>query len=178
VFPTNDDQVLAFVAVPAAERFTGAELEARYEDELFRFEGVREAFAAATRASRVLGMVDLPNFFRVSSGPGWALAGDAGHHKDPLVARGISDAFRDADALAEAITSSLERGPAHLDAALAAYAALRDAACRDVYRLNLMIASSELSSMERTAELYAALADAESAADARFGVDLPALAPA
>ena len=31
-------------------------------------------------------------------GRGWALAGDADHHKDPIIARGIADAFRDLEA--------------------------------------------------------------------------------
>lgn len=52
-------------------------------------------------------MADLPNFFRRPYGPGWALIGDAGHHKDPTLARGISDAFCDADLLANAVDAGL-----------------------------------------------------------------------
>lgn len=36
----------------------------------------------AVIAEPLRGTAALPTFFRVSSGPGWALAGDAGHHKD------------------------------------------------------------------------------------------------
>ena len=39
----------------------------------------------------------------LSSGPGWALVGDAGYHRDPITGHGISDAFRDADLVAEAV---------------------------------------------------------------------------
>ena len=39
--------------------------------------------------------------------PGWALVGDAGYHKDPNTAQGITDAFRDAELLAEAIDAGL-----------------------------------------------------------------------
>jgi hypothetical protein len=42
-------------------------------------------------------------FFRASAGPGWALLGDAGHHKEFVVGLGISDALRDAHALAAAV---------------------------------------------------------------------------
>src|SRR5205823_11887644 len=37
------------------------------------------------------------------AGNGWALVGDAGYHKDPITALGISDAFRDASLLATAV---------------------------------------------------------------------------
>jgi flavin-dependent dehydrogenase len=52
----------------------------------------RLAFAdllgSAVIAEPLRGTAALPTFFRTASGPGWALVGDAGHHKDPLIARG------------------------------------------------------------------------------------------
>jgi len=77
--------------------------------------------------SPLRGTGDLPTFFRASAGPGWALAGDAGHHKDPLTARGIADAFRDAELITAAVTSGWD---GDLDEALAAYPARRDACAR------------------------------------------------
>ncbi len=50
-------------------------------------------------------------FMRRCQGPGWALVGDAGYFKDPLTAHGITDAFRDAALLADAIVAG---GPAGL----------------------------------------------------------------
>ena len=53
-------------------------------------------------AARVEGMTDLTpltftgdisSFFRASSGPGWALLGDAGHFKDPVIGQGQRDAM-------------------------------------------------------------------------------------
>ena len=35
-----------------------------------------------------------PEFVPKSAGPGWALVGDAGYHRDPAAAQGITDAFR------------------------------------------------------------------------------------
>jgi flavin-dependent dehydrogenase len=42
-------------------------------------------------------------------GPGWALVGDAGYHKHPITAFGITDAFRDAAAAASALDDALTR---------------------------------------------------------------------
>src|SRR5207302_579304 len=64
-------------------------------------------------ASEVRGVVKNRYFFRAAAGPGWALIGDAGHHKDFIVGLGITDALRDARQLAAAIcdghTLSFER---------------------------------------------------------------------
>ena len=50
-----------------------------------------------------VGLRKLRYFFRVARGPGWALVGDAGLHKDPTPGYGITDALRDAKALARAL---------------------------------------------------------------------------
>jgi 2-polyprenyl-6-methoxyphenol hydroxylase-like FAD-dependent oxidoreductase len=51
-------------------------------------------------------MLKVRYFFRVSTGPGWALIGDAGHHKDFFAGLGISDALGDAHEFARAITDN------------------------------------------------------------------------
>jgi hypothetical protein len=62
----------------------------------FLVEVVKDARAGVGFVPSALGEADqavlrgtaaLPTYFRVSSGPGWALVGDAGHHKDPVIAR-------------------------------------------------------------------------------------------
>ncbi len=55
------------------------------------------------QASEAIGLAALRYFFKQPIGPGWALVGDAGLHLDPTPGLGISDAFRDALALADAI---------------------------------------------------------------------------
>src|SRR5262249_38377729 len=50
---------------------------------------------------------DLPFYYRKPYGPGWALVGDAAYHKDPITAQGITDAFRDAELLADALHAGL-----------------------------------------------------------------------
>lgn len=47
------------------------------------------------------------NFYRESSGDGWALAGDAGYHKDPITGLGMTDAFHQAEGLAVAVHAGL-----------------------------------------------------------------------
>jgi 2-polyprenyl-6-methoxyphenol hydroxylase-like FAD-dependent oxidoreductase len=56
-------------------------------------------------SSPVLGTVSERFFFRQSAGPGWALVGDAGHHKDPLIGWGIAEALVQAKQLAAAISA-------------------------------------------------------------------------
>ena len=51
------------------------------------------------------GFAGLPGMIRESAGPGWALVGDAGYFKDPITAHGLTDALRDAELLASAITT-------------------------------------------------------------------------
>ncbi|HEY6307177.1 MAG TPA: NAD(P)/FAD-dependent oxidoreductase [Candidatus Angelobacter sp.] len=67
----------------------------------------------------------IPYFLRRPYGPGWALAGDAGYQKDPCTASGITDAFRSAEWLAEAIDAGFS-GRQPLEQALAAYEQKRD----------------------------------------------------
>jgi 2-polyprenyl-6-methoxyphenol hydroxylase-like FAD-dependent oxidoreductase len=86
-------------------------------------------------------MLSLPNFIKQAYGPGWALVGDADHHKDPLVARGISDAFRDAELLAQALECGLRGTVAELTTQLVRYQRARDDANADVYEANLSSAA-------------------------------------
>ncbi len=91
-----------------------------------------ERVKGGKREERFLGSADLPGFFRKPYGPGWALVGDAGYHKDPISARGISDAFRDAELLAEGIDAGFS-GKRPLDEALADYEKERNEAAAPEY---------------------------------------------
>jgi 2-polyprenyl-6-methoxyphenol hydroxylase-like FAD-dependent oxidoreductase len=164
LFPTHGGQTLVFVQRPVTGRAEfKADLEGNYRRTIDAFEALRPRTADARGHGRILGMAELPNFFRRPHGPGWALVGDAGHHKDPLVARGIADAWRDSELLADAVLRSWGDRD-RLDAALEEYEHLRDEASRDVARRN-----AELAQLDRPpAELLAgwmALAAAEAAAE-------------
>ena len=55
----------------------------------------------AERITTVRGLKHTPNYYRQPFGAGWALVGDAVHHKDPLGGQGIYDAIFSAKAFAE-----------------------------------------------------------------------------
>lgn len=71
---------------------------------------VEKVIRNATLVGKVQGMVRWEGFFREASGPGWVLAGDAGHFKDPAPGQGIGDAFRQAETLAPEIVAGLAGG--------------------------------------------------------------------
>jgi flavin-dependent dehydrogenase len=129
-----DAGLTCLITVMPRERFD--EFRADVTGNYARLIGLAPSMAdrvrSARREGRIFGSGDLPNFFRRSHGPGWALVGDAGYHKDPLTAQGIRDAFRDAERLAGAIDDGLS-GRRPLDDALADYASGRDAIVREIY---------------------------------------------
>jgi 2-polyprenyl-6-methoxyphenol hydroxylase-like FAD-dependent oxidoreductase len=69
--------------------------------------GAARRLAGARRVSRVIGIKKIANRYLQHAGPGWALVGDALHHKDPVDGQGIYDALIEAKLLAEAITRTL-----------------------------------------------------------------------
>jgi 2-polyprenyl-6-methoxyphenol hydroxylase-like FAD-dependent oxidoreductase len=93
-----------------------------------------ERVHAATRESRFVGSAELPGYLRKPFGPGWALVGDAGYHKNPITAMGINDAFRDAELLADALDDAFSGRRAY-DEAMADYQRSRDRAALPVYEL-------------------------------------------
>ena len=101
-----------------------------------------ERVRAGRRAERFAGTAELPSFFRRPYGPGWALVGDAGYHRDPLTAWGITDAVRDAELLAEAIDAGLS-GRRRMDEALAEYERRRNEAARPAYEATCRRAAFE-----------------------------------
>jgi 2-polyprenyl-6-methoxyphenol hydroxylase-like FAD-dependent oxidoreductase len=68
------------------------------------------------------------------------LIGDAGYHKDPVTAQGMTDAFRDAELLAEAIDAGFS-GRQPLTEALADYQRRRDTAVLPMYEYTCQLAS-------------------------------------
>ena len=141
-FPVGGGLVLAFVQGPRDEYLTfRRDPLTAYVSELRSRPALAGLLADAVIAERLRGTAALPTFFRVPSGPGWALAGDAGHHKDPLIARGIADAFRDADLVASAVVDGWD---GDLDEALAGYGRQRDQCAIPLSDANLSVARLDL----------------------------------
>jgi 2-polyprenyl-6-methoxyphenol hydroxylase-like FAD-dependent oxidoreductase len=82
---------------------------------------------------KLLGTCGDDSFFRKPYGRGWALVGDAGYLKHPITAQGITDAFRDADLLAEAVQAGLS-GQAPMEQAMAEYERRRNEAALPMYK--------------------------------------------
>jgi 2-polyprenyl-6-methoxyphenol hydroxylase-like FAD-dependent oxidoreductase len=103
-----------------------------------------QQLAGTTAADRLYGTGDQRNFFRQAYGPGWALVGDAGHHKDSINAHGITDSFVQSELLAGELggddPAAAISDPVRLDAALARFAASRDEQMTPNYRTNLVTA--------------------------------------
>ena len=80
------------------------------------------------------GYAALPNHLLRPSGPGWALVGDAGYHRDPITGHGMTDAFRDAELLADAADTVLRRTCPE-GVAMARYERQRNAALAPTFAL-------------------------------------------
>jgi flavin-dependent dehydrogenase len=138
--PTNDALMAVFVGWPIQHFASIREnLELSFMAAIHGAPGLGERLGAGQRAERFYGTGDMQNFLRQAAGPGWALVGDAGCHKDPFLALGICDALRDAELLADAVHAGLT-GTRALDQALTDYAKLRDEATLPDYRENLRMA--------------------------------------
>jgi flavin-dependent dehydrogenase len=110
--------------------------EAALAAQAARKDGLADRLHGAEPVSPWRGAGDLRNFFRVPYGPGWALVGDAGYHRDPITGRGIADALRSAELLSAAL-HGVWRGRTTYDAALAAYQQARDAFVQPLYNFTV-----------------------------------------
>jgi flavin-dependent dehydrogenase len=141
-WPTNEDLTLVIVGWPYAQfEANKTDIEGHYLKAFDRAPAFEERIRAAKREERFVGAA-VPNFFRKPFGPGWALVGDAGYHKDFMTAQGITDAFRDAELCASAIDESLS-GTRPFDVAMSAYQSSRDEQVLPMYEFTCQFASLE-----------------------------------
>lgn len=122
LWPTNGELTVVSLVFPRDGQRGGA--AERYLRTLSDFPEIAAKMAAASLSGPVR-TASVRNARRHAHGPGWVLAGDAGHHKDPVTAQGISDAFADAAALADALHPALA-GEVPMATAMTQYAAGRD----------------------------------------------------
>ena len=140
VWPTNDDLTCIYVAWPHQKfRQVRKDPQENFQAALVLVPDLADAVASGQREQRFVGTDDLPNLYRTSAGPGWALAGDAGHHKDPSTGMGMSDAFASAELLADAIDGALV-GQRPFDDTLSEYQDKRDALTANGFELTLSTA--------------------------------------
>lgn len=166
--PTNDGQVLTIAFWPLSEfKQVRSDIEGNFREVLELAPGLAERIRHGRRSDRFRGTTQLDNYFRRPYGDGWALVGDAGYHKDPILALGIADAFRDAELLADAVDAGLS-GRRPLASALAAYERRRNETAASGFEATIQFARLEAPAPERQ-ELFAALLHDQDETDRFFG---------
>jgi 2-polyprenyl-6-methoxyphenol hydroxylase-like FAD-dependent oxidoreductase len=104
IFPTDHDQLLIATVPPLdlAHEWR-REHAAAYLADIGSYAEVSSQLRDERPLGKIRGVFRPRYFFRESAGSGWALIEDAGHHKEFIVGLGITEALRDARALASAI---------------------------------------------------------------------------
>ena len=157
IAPTHDGLTVTVMAWPRSDfEADRGDVEGQFMRAVALAPALHERMRGAQRVSRFIGTTDLPNFFRKPYGSGWVLVGDAGYHKDPVTAQGISDAFRDAEAMASTL-DDVFAGRAAFDAALADYQRARDTAALPMFELTSQFASLEEPPPPQMQQLLAAI---------------------
>jgi 2-polyprenyl-6-methoxyphenol hydroxylase-like FAD-dependent oxidoreductase len=164
-FPTNEDLTLVVMGWPRSEFAANRhDVDGTFLRALDQAPELADRVRAGTREARFHGTGDAPGFYRRRYGPGWALVGDAAHHKDPCTAQGISDAFRDAESLAAAL-DDVWSGRAPFDDRLAAHQQEREAESLPMYEFTCQLAALEPPPPELAAFLEAASRSPEASTD-------------
>jgi len=141
VAPTHEGAVVVLVGVKHAEfREFRTDIEGNYHRVLDQFPGLRERILAGRREEPFYGSRFTKQWMRLPYGPGWALVGDAGYHRDPVVGVGMSDAMVHAERLVDAIDEGLS-GVREMAAALAEFHAWRDQRVESTYEYAKRIAT-------------------------------------
>ncbi|HKU73052.1 MAG TPA: NAD(P)/FAD-dependent oxidoreductase [Pyrinomonadaceae bacterium] len=141
---TNDGLSMICIVFPKAEfdrirsNVEGEYLRTIQQNAPTLFEPLRNA----RREERFAGTGFLPNFFRKPYGDGWALVGDAGYVKDPILAQGITNSFSHAEMLAEALDEAF-LGLREMEDALADYEDNRNDEVLAMYEHNTQLARLE-----------------------------------
>jgi len=108
-----DDGLFLVIVAPSLDQLDTyrANSDARFKEIVAGCEPVAALMANAQRATKFRGLTRFEGFFREATGPGWVLAGDAGHFKDPGPGQGISDALRQVEMLSHAIVRGIGSAP-------------------------------------------------------------------
>ncbi|MDM0109922.1 NAD(P)/FAD-dependent oxidoreductase [Variovorax sp. J22R24] len=168
-WPTNDGRVLVGISWRLEDlREVRHDVDKHFHAELAALApGLGERVRSARRdAPWVRG--GAAGFFRQAFGPGWALVGDAGVTMDPITAAGITNAFRDADLLADKLDAGLS-GHQPLEQALAQFQQERDQASMPVYGLTCQMAALAEAPAEMM-KVFEALQGNQADIDRYFGV--------
>jgi 2-polyprenyl-6-methoxyphenol hydroxylase-like FAD-dependent oxidoreductase len=164
-FPTHDDLTLVIVGLPE-EDFNAArsDVEGKFLSVVESAPSLAARVRSGTREERFHAATNLAGYFRKPYGPGWALVGDAGYHLHPITAMGISDAFADAERLAEALDAFFT-GRSSYEAALSGYQAERDERAVPMYEMTFQLAQLDEPPPAEMQQLLGAVAGNQEAMD-------------
>lgn len=128
IFQTDDDQLLIATSPPTehAKAWRG-DLNTAYRSDVNEDAVIQSLIGDNEPSEPVRGTVKERYYFREATGPGWALVGDAGHHKDFIIADGMTEALRQSQSL----SSAIGRGT---DTALTAWWRQRDIEALPMFR--------------------------------------------
>ncbi|MEZ5285688.1 MAG: NAD(P)/FAD-dependent oxidoreductase [Vicinamibacterales bacterium] len=104
--PTNDGLTCVFASIPATSFASvfKSDIAAGYRQVVAAASpDIADALPTARLHGSLHGFAGHVGRFCQSTGPGWALVGDAAYFKDPITAHGITDALIDAELLARAV---------------------------------------------------------------------------
>ncbi len=133
VFPCPEDRMLVLFMGPAEEiPLFRKDPDGMWKRMLDENPLAAERVGDAPNRTKMRSTGSVAAFFRRSSGPGWALTGDAGHFKDPVIGQGMRDAMRFGRLLGEAAAPVIH-DPIALDGAVLASERRRDDECRASY---------------------------------------------
>lgn len=119
------------------ENIPHTDVEDLYLKVLQRAPRIWERLQNAERVTSVRGLKNVSNYYRQPGGSGWALIGDAAHHKDPLGGQGIYDAVFGARAFATEYLA-YRNGEIAWEAAIERYKKALEEETFDMYRNTLL----------------------------------------
>jgi 2-polyprenyl-6-methoxyphenol hydroxylase-like FAD-dependent oxidoreductase len=164
-FPTHDDLTLVIVGMPEDDFNAGRrDVEGTFLRTVESVPSFAERVLAGKREERFHTATDLSGYFRKPYGPGWALVGDAGYHLHPITAFGITDAFLDAERLANALDAVFAERSTYEDA-MSVYQRERDEHAMAMYEMTFEFAQLDEPPPPEMQQLLGAVARSQEAMD-------------
>ena len=140
-FPTCDNGGLVLFMPPREEIAAFGQDLVHWNSKLDQFPLLKARIGDGQPRTKLRKAADPFSYFRRSSGRGWALVGDAGHFKDPVIAQGVRDAIYYGRRLGMVAAAALD-DPAWLDRRLYEWELKRDRECIVSYHLALRLSAT------------------------------------
>jgi len=137
-FPTCDNGGLVLFMPPREQIADFDQGLVHWNENMEKYPLLKARIAGGAPRTKLRKAADPFSYFRRSSGPGWALVGDAGHFKDPVIAQGVRDAIYYGRRLGLTAAAALDN-PTWLDRRLYEWELKRDRECIVSYHFALRL---------------------------------------